>query len=249
MKIVLIGGGKYGNPNRPYEIKEIDKHIVSLSNKINPKVLLVPYASSHPDIFATTTERNLAMFGCNCSVLTLEDMQDYAIASHKILSSDIIYVSGGNTLSLMTALRRYHIDQILTVARDKDIILCGPSAGAICWCNYGNSDSRKFTSNSDKLIKVKGLGFINALLCPHFDVELSRHESLKEMMHSTPKIVALAIDNCAAIKVIDNYAEVIVSKASAHAYKCYWSLGQYHQEQILTNKKIKLNDLLTKSKQ
>src|SRR5690606_6160908 len=113
-------------------------------------------------------------------------------------SSDIIYVGGGNTLKMMTIWRRMGVDTLLKKAYRKGIILSGVSAGAICWFSYGNSDSRKFTSRSSQLIKVRGLELIPALFCPHYDVEKHRQNDLRKMMMKTPKIVAIALDNCCA---------------------------------------------------
>jgi dipeptidase E len=70
------------------------------------------------------------------------------------LGADIIYVGGGNTLKMMTLRRKLGVDKALQQALKKDIILSGLSAGSICWFDYGNSDSRKFTSKSTQLIKV-----------------------------------------------------------------------------------------------
>ena len=101
-----------------------------------------------------------------------------------LFSSDIIYVGGGNTLKMMTIWRKLGVDVLLKQALEKNIVLCGLSAGSICWFNNGNSDSRKFISNSDKLIKVTGLGFINATHCPHYDSEPNRHKDLKRIMQT-----------------------------------------------------------------
>ena len=85
----------------------------------------------------------------------------------KLGRADILYVGGGNTLRLMTLLRRAGAVPLLDAAQDRGSVLCGVSAGAICWCRYGNSDSRKFTSGSDQLIKVSGLGYLPVQFCPH----------------------------------------------------------------------------------
>ncbi len=66
----------------------------------------------------------LNLLGVNPSRKELEE---------KILSSDLIYVSGGNTLKLMRRWRRLGVDKILELVHDKGIVLAGLSAGAICW--------------------------------------------------------------------------------------------------------------------
>ena len=42
-KIVAIGGGEIGRPGFPIETTEIDKEIIKLTSKKNPKVLFYSY--------------------------------------------------------------------------------------------------------------------------------------------------------------------------------------------------------------
>jgi hypothetical protein len=78
---------------------------------------------------------------------------------------------------------------------------------------------------------VTGLGFIDALCCPHYDGEKDRKPELKEMMKKTPG-VAVALDNCAALEVVGDRCRAIRSKPGAGVYKVYWSGGKYHQEKL-----------------
>ena len=127
----------------------------------------------------------------------------------------------------MTLLRKHKIDLLLKKAYESGKVLCGVSAGAICWCDYGNSDSRRFTSGSDQFIKVKGLGFINVLMCPHFNKENNRQKDLPRMMKLTHKIPAIALDDGAALEIVDNEFRIITSIQDAKARKCFWKNGEY----------------------
>lgn len=102
----------------------------------------------------------------------------------------------------------------------------------ICWCEYGNSDSRKFTSNSSKLIKVKGLGFINILFCPHYNIEVQRQEDLKRMMKNTFKIPAIALENGVALEIVAEKYRFIQSIPNTKAYKCYWKGNEYIEQEL-----------------
>ena len=164
----------------------------------------------------------------------------------KIFRSDIIYVGGGNTLKMMKVWRETGFDKILKQAYKKGIILSGVSAGSVCWFKYGNSDSRKFNNPDADYIKISGLGLINALHCPHYDYEKNRKVGLKKMMRKTPG-VAIAIDNCCAIEVIDDKYRIISSKPRANAYKVFWKENKYHEEVIKKEKELALlKDLLKK---
>ena len=146
----------------------------------------------------------------------------------------------------MTIWRKLGVDKILKKAYKNAIILSGLSAGSICWFKYGNSDSRKFTSGSKRLIKVVGLNLIEALHCPHYDTEVHRQDDFKRMMKTTSKIVAIAIENCCAIEIIDDKFRILKSKPNAKAYKIYWKNGEYHKEEIEYEKKFNNLDILLK---
>ncbi|MDR2971717.1 MAG: Type 1 glutamine amidotransferase-like domain-containing protein, partial [Bacteroidales bacterium] len=174
-----------------------------------------------------------------------KNLKQAQIVSKKIDNADIIYVGGGNTLKLMTLLRKYKVDVMLKNAYLKNKVLCGISAGAICWCEFGNSDSRSFTSGSNQLIKVKGLGLINILMCPHYNSEKNRQNDLPRMMKNTYKIPAIAVDDGAALVINGDKYKIITSMANAQARKCFWKKGEYFT-QILEKDKYQDIEFLYK---
>ena len=58
------------------------------------------------------------------------------LATH-LLAQDLIYVGGGNVVSMLGAWRAHGLDAILRKAWRKGIVLCGPSAGSLCWFARG----------------------------------------------------------------------------------------------------------------
>jgi len=172
-KIVAIGGGEIGRPGFPIETTSIDKEIISLSGKEKPKLLFIPTASSDSESYFEVVKKHFGKrLGCAVDVLyLLKNKHPKGEIEKKILNSDIIYVGGGNTLKMMKTWRKLGVDTILLKAYKKGIVLSGVSAGAICWFSFGNSDSLLFSKRNAPMIKVRGLGFINLLFCPHYDVE------------------------------------------------------------------------------
>ncbi|MGH8167303.1 MAG: Type 1 glutamine amidotransferase-like domain-containing protein [Woeseiaceae bacterium] len=57
-----------------------------------------------------------------------------------LLTSDVIYVAGGNTRALIAVWREYGID-IAFKAWQAGVVLAGLSSGAICWFEEGHTDS------------------------------------------------------------------------------------------------------------
>lgn len=242
-KIIAIGGGQIATS----ETIKIDKEIIKLTGKKRPKLLFLPTASSDSVKYY---ERVKQYFGkkldCKIDVLYLIKVKySKKEIKKKILISDIIYVGGGNVIKMLRVWKKLGVDKILKQAYEKGIVLSGLSAGSICWFKHGNSDSRKFNNANAGHIKVSGLGFINALHCPHYDTEKERKPSLKKMMKKTSG-VAIAIDNCCAIEFLDNTYRVISSKPKANAYKVYWKANKYYAEVIKKEKEYKPLENLTK---
>jgi dipeptidase E len=82
---------------------------------------------------------------CKTDVLFLiKEQPSKESIQRKILSADIIYVGGGNTLQMMCIWRRLRVDTLLISAYENGTVLSGISAGAICWFDSGHSDSMSF---------------------------------------------------------------------------------------------------------
>jgi dipeptidase E len=246
-KIVAIGGGDIAQR----ETHTIDETIIFLSGNKKPHVLFIPTASSDsPEYVSAFVYYYGEILGCQVDVLYLIDQSlDKHVIAEKIFAADIIYVGGGNTLMMMNVWRKHGIDELLKIAYEKDIVLCGVSAGAICWFRFGNSDSRRFKNPIAPLIKVSALGLVNALLCPHYHSEKydkDRRTSVQAMMQKTPG-VALALDDCCALVLIDGMYQVIASSPGAQAYKLYWARNQFFHEVLEVSNDFKpANEILVK---
>ncbi|UCC16068.1 MAG: Type 1 glutamine amidotransferase-like domain-containing protein [Dehalococcoidales bacterium] len=232
-KIVALGGGEIGRPGYPVETTAIDEEIIRLSGKISPVLLFVPTATKDSELYIDTVHRHFGeRLGCKIDTLCLvRDNLRYWEIRQKISNADIIYVGGGNTLRMMKLWRKIGLDKILLEAYEKGTVLSGLSAGAICWFRYGSSDSRKYKNPQASLIKVRGLNFINGLFCPHYNVEADRKPHLKALMRNNSG-VAIAVDNCCAIEIIDDSYRILTSKEGSGAYKVYWNRGKFHEDPI-----------------
>jgi len=123
-------------------------------------------------------------------------------------------------------------DRHLDKARRRGTVLAGLSAGAICWFRAGNSDSRKFSNPANNtLIRVRGLNFVDAMLCPHYDSEAHRQPALRQMMRTTSG-VAIALEDNAAIEIIDQRYRILASQRGQSAYRVFWQHGRPVREQL-----------------
>ena len=222
-KIVAIGGGEL----RTLETADIDKRIIELTGRTRPKALFIPTASGDAVGYMDTFEACYGKhFGCQTRTLNLiQSPPAFEKMSALVLDSDLIYVGGGNTYRMMKIWRRLGLDTVLAEATSRGIVLSGLSAGAICWFKYGNSDSRSFSSKSEwDYIRVSGLGFINAVYCPHYHSE--KREAAFSQMIAKRGGIGIACDDNAAIEIVGDHYRVLTSDLSAKAYKLFKRNGR-----------------------
>ena len=240
-----------GRPGYKIETEQIDKEIIALSGKENPKLLFIPTASSDSKGYIRVVKKYFGKrLGCKVDSLNLiEGVFSCKELENKIFSADIVYVGGGNTYKMLKIWKRNNVDNILKKAWEKGKIISGLSAGAVCWFKYFSSDTRKFTTSKSNyhLMRLKGLDWIGVSYVPHFDTEPRRKTHLKKMMRRTVG-VAFAVENCCAVLIKDNQYRIITSKKTANAYKVFWVKGKYYQIKIPALKEFKgISNLLRKN--
>ncbi len=189
-------------------------YVLSVSNKDRPKVGFIPTATgdSAPSIVAfydrfpsSITERShLSLFN-----RTVDDIEEY------IMSQDIIMVGGGNTANMLATWRVHGVDVALGKAWNSGVIMCGGSAGSLCWFECGTTDS--FNVYELKPL-YDGLGFLSGSHCPHYDGEEQRRP-LYHRLISEGFPPGYAIDDDAAIHFVDtNVHKVVISRNTVGAY-------------------------------
>lgn len=212
-KIVAIGGGEIGNR----ETESIDRFLVSLAKKKAPRLLFLPTASGDDEGYIKTVKNYFEQLGCQVDHLSLNKEKYERIGiRQKILNSDIIYVGGGDTVSMMSRWKDLHVDEYLKEAYAQGVIMSGLSAGSICWFKYGHSDSDSFRGRSQwDYVRAYGLGLIPSSHCPHYD-EKGRG-SYDEMVFDD-QIPGIALENRTALVYLDGSCRIIKSDESKNAY-------------------------------
>jgi len=251
-KVVIIGGGELSR----FETLPFDKRIVELTKKKHPKALFIPTASGEPNGYIETFNKIYGQrLDCKTDVLRLlKSGLTKKEIREKILSSDLIYVGGGNTLKMMNKWRYLGVDKILKEAYSKGIVLSGISAGGICWFESGHSDSRSsYNPDNWKYINVKGLGIIKGIHCPHFNggtikngKTKTRKKYFKEFMKRYSKI-GIAIDDDCAMEFIEGKYKIIATKKNRNAYRVFKKQNKIIIEKIPIKKEyISLVELYKK---
>lgn len=229
MRIVAIGGGELGEG----DTLSIDKRIVELTGKSRPNALFIPTASSDSRDYAAVFARIYGdMLDCETETLyLLDDPPSPSQLADTIRAADLIYVGGGNTLKMMRRWRKLGVDKLLLDAAAGDTVLCGLSAGELCWFQYGHSDSMSFYHPDDwDYIRVKCLGLLPFTACPHYGGE-NRHANFQRLIAREGGI-GIALDDCAAFEVIDDRYRIVISHPGAGAYRVERIRGQAVQTPI-----------------
>ncbi|MEG1256224.1 peptidase E [Clostridium sp.] len=230
--IVSIGGGSI----RELETLVIDEYIVSLTKKECPRALFIPTASgdaqTYIDVFNNVYREKLRCI-TDTLLLTNSSLSEEEI-KNKILSSDIIYVGGGDTSKMLEIWRKYKVDKYLKMAHEKGIILAGLSAGSICWFKYG------YSKNDSDYICLEALGFIDAIHCPHYDEEDRKGFDL--IIDKFNKI-GIALENNCSIVFKDDSFRVIKGNENASAYKLFNEIGKIQKYKLINEDYKSINEL------
>jgi dipeptidase E len=210
-QIVAMGGGGFlMEPENPL----LDDYVLSLVRR-RPRVLFVPTASgdapSFLERFATAFPRTRA----RASVLSLfrRDGRDLATT---VLAQDVVYVGGGNTANQLVVWRLHGLDRILRKAWRAGVVLCGVSAGALCWFECGTTDS--FSPALSPL--DDGLALLPGSFSPHYDGEARRRPLHRGAVASGVLPSGYAADDGAALHFVGRRLHAVVaSRPNARGWR------------------------------
>jgi dipeptidase E len=165
-RIVAFGGGGFsmeaGNPL-------LDDYVLSLTGRERPRVCFLPTASGDADHYVVRFYRAFSPARCEPSHVSLfrRDRGTRDPADH-LLEQDLIYVGGGNVVSLLGVWRAHGLDEVLRACWEKGVVLCGLSAGSLCWFAEG------VTAFHGPPGSVAGIGLLPHSNCVHVDAEPER---------------------------------------------------------------------------
>lgn len=195
----------------------LDDYVLSLVDAARPRVCFLPTASGDADHYVVRFYRRFSP-GCEASHVSLFRRDQGTggveddLATH-LLAQDLIYVGGGNVLSMLGAWRAHGLDAILRKAWRKGIVLCGPSAGSLCWFDQALSAFHGAPR------PVRGLGFLPYSNCVHYDAEPARraeyHRAVADGMCG-----GFAADDGVALHFQGTHlAQVVSSRPDGSAYR------------------------------
>lgn len=132
------------------------------------------------------------------------------------LSHDVILVCGGSTANMLAVWRLHGFDRVLREAWEAGVVLCGWSAGMICWFEAGVTDS--FGPQLEGM--RDGLGFLPGSACPHYDGEERRRPVYRRLVVEEGFPPGIACDDAAGVHYAGTELHRVVSSApGATAYR------------------------------
>ena len=210
--IVAFGGGIR---TTGVKMHPLIAYVLSLPGKNRPKVCCIPTATGDSSADLVRFYNLFPASVCEPSHLELFNRRVRDIREY-LLSQDVIFVLGGNTANMLAVWRTHGVDSVLKEAWEAGVVLCGGSAGSLCWFECGTTDS--FDLNELQPLH-DGLGFLPGSHCPHYDGE----EQRRPLYHS---LIAggfppgYAVDDDVAIHFIGTeMSEVVSGRAGATAYR------------------------------
>lgn len=132
----------------------------------------------------------------------------------RLESCDILWLSGGNTFHLLNQVRKTGFDVWLRENIDAKVYVGGSASSILMTPSIAVAGIEPGDENNVGITDLTGLGYVNFEIEPHCDQD--RMARVAEYAKGTKNPV-YAIDDLTAIKVVDDYVEVI----SGGSWKLY----------------------------
>ena len=200
--LIAIGGGEIKNKTT----LKIDNYIANLAKAHagdKRATALFVGTASHDSMpyFNSFRKSYTSNFDLKAEVaLMVYGENDMTRIKEKVDKADMIYVGGGDTIYMLDLWKKNgFLDLILDAYRSGKII-CGLSAGAICWFEDMYSDFEIMRGVSSNYVMHKGLGEIEGAICPHFN---EREEDFIAAFNESKLTTAYALENDSALVFIN----------------------------------------------
>lgn len=222
-QIVAMGGGGFSMEDDHV----LDDYILGLTGLDRPRVGFLATASGDATEYIEKFDSALSD-RAETSALRL-----FSQPSHEpgawFQAQDVIYVGGGSTANLLAVWRVHGIERLVREAYERGVILCGVSAGAICWFEAGITDS------FGPLQELReGVGLLSGSFTPHYNGEADRRPMLWQAI-SERFPGGFAADDYAAAHFIDgSLSTAVASREGASVYRVGLENGQTFERAVPT---------------
>jgi dipeptidase E len=210
-QIVAFGGGGFSMESGN---TLLDDHVLALTGVLRPRVCFLPTASGDADHYIVRFYRAFPASHCEPSHISLF-RRETSVADPRghLLNQDLIYVGGGSVVSLLGTWRAHGLDIVLREAWLSGVLLCGGSAGSLCWFTEAVSG---FHQGEPR--RVSGLGLLPWSNAVHYESEGGRRHAFHTAIGAGMPPGYAANDGAALHFVGSELAEVVTSHQGAQAF-------------------------------
>jgi peptidase E len=220
-QIIAMGGGGFLMDENPL----LDDFILSRAKGRESRVCFVATASGDSDRMLVNFYSALGP-RCRATHLPLFRREHGDVTGY-LLGHDVIYVGGGNSANMLAIWRVHGVDTALARAYDAGLLLCGLSAGGLCWFQAGVTDSFGALAPLEN-----ALGFIPGSFCPSYDGDPRRRSTYQRLIREGMP-AGYGADVGAALHFIDGaLAQVVTSRSQAAAYRVEKRDGAPHEQKL-----------------
>jgi dipeptidase E len=210
-RIVAMGGGGFSSP--PGD-PALDRYVIDVAQVPHPHICLLPTAGGDAEEQIRRFYAAYRHLPCEPSHLSLFRLgSDPVDVREVLLGQDVLYVGGGSLLNLLAVWRVHRVDAILREAWERGIVLCGISAGSMCWFQAG------VTTSFGSPRPVRGLGLLPGSNSVHYDAEPARRPCFHEAVRSEAVPPGYGVDDGVGLLFHGTaLAEAVSARRDARAY-------------------------------
>lgn len=209
-KIIAIGGGEIKNKTT----LKIDEYVANLAKRHagdkRANALFIGTAS-HDSMpyFNSFRKTYTSVFDIKAEVaLIVYGEMDIERIKNKIDNADMLYIGGGDTVFMLDKWKETGLLDLIISAYNNGKIICGLSAGAICWFQTMFTDYEIMRGKSADYTLIDGLKILDNTACPHFD---ERKEEFTKAQKEKGIKKAICIENNCAVEFTDGVITNVIS--------------------------------------
>jgi dipeptidase E len=209
-QIVAFGGGGF---SMEWGNTLLDDHVLSLTGVERPRVCFLPTASGDADHYVVRFYRAFPATRCEPSHISLF-RRETGVGDPRahLLAQDLVYVGGGSLVSLLGTWRAHGLDQVLREAWQSGVVMCGGSAGSLCWFQDALSGFHEGPAR-----QIEALGFLPWSNAVHYEDEPGRRAAFLEAVNGG-LAPGYGVSDAAALHFVGTeLSEVVSSRPGARA--------------------------------
>ncbi|MEV4090716.1 peptidase E [Streptosporangium saharense] len=216
--ILAIGGGSFRASRRQgvIEASALLRYALDLTGQDRPRLGLLATATGDDAQWLLSMYGAFGAWDAEISHLTVFPMPNVDDPREWMLSQDVIYVSGGSVANLAALWRLHGLDEAFEEAWRAGVVLCGQSAGALCWHVGGNTDS----FGPELRVWADGLGLLPYSCGVHYNSEPQRRELLHRAVASGELPGGYAADEGVALHYVGTeFIQAVSVDPKGYAYR------------------------------